>query len=92
VSDVAIVTGKIKNLIGSELQTVYETRPTSSLFFIITGGYIMIDIIVKKDQKDFVLNLLQQRTPTYPVDYGLRNFITNGEQGHIIITRRISNR
>lgn len=85
-SDQAIVTSKTKNLIGAELQSVYETRPTVSPFFIITGGYIMIDVIVENGKKDYVLNLLQQRTPTYPVDYGLRNFITNGQQGHIIIT------
>ncbi len=84
--DEALVTAKTKNIIGAELQSVYENRPTESPFFIIADGYIMIDVIVNAGNKDFVLNLLQQRTPAFPVDYGIRNFYTNGQQEQIIIT------
>jgi hypothetical protein len=85
-SDEVIVTSKLKQIIGSELQAIYESdynpnnpnynpnKPPSP-FFLIQNGYVKIDIIAIEGQKQNVLNLLQQTTPE---DYGLINIIPNG--------------
>ena len=77
------VSNKVNKLIGSELTSVYWNNPTGlpSPFFIIENGYIRIDIIVQVNNYDYVLGLLQQRTPAFPVDYGLKNIVTNGVNG-----------
>ena len=78
--DEVLVSNKVNRLIGSELTSVYYNNPTGlpSPFFIIDNGKIRIDVIVKVNNYDYVLNLLQQ---TAPIDYGLTNIVTNGENG-----------
>jgi Subtilase family/IPT/TIG domain len=78
--DEVLVSNKVNQLIGSELSSVYYNNPTGlpSPFFIIENGKIRIDVIVKVNNYDYVLNLLQQ---TAPIDYGLTNIVTNGENG-----------
>ena len=79
-TDEVVVTNKVNNLIGSELTSVYYNNPTGlpSPFFIITPGYITIDVVVKVSNYNYILGLLQQ---TSPENYGLKNIITNGENG-----------
>lgn len=81
------VSNKVNTLIGSELTSVYWNNPTGlpSPFFIIENGYIRIDIIVQVNNYDYVLGLLQQTIlGGFPVDYGLKNIVTNGVNGDIV--------
>ena len=80
------VSNKVNTLIGSELTSVYWNNPTGqpSPFFIIANGYIRIDVIVQVNNYDYVLGLLQQTIlGGFPVDYGLKNIVTNGVNGDI---------
>ncbi|MEP7109841.1 MAG: MBG domain-containing protein [Ferruginibacter sp.] len=79
--DTAIVTGKTKNLIGSELQSVvqnFNPNDPPSSFFILQHDSIMIDVIAKEDKYAATLSLL-----TSPA-FGLANIISNGSSNFII--------
>lgn len=92
-TDDVLVSNKVTSIIGSELTSIFYNNPTGlpSPFFVISQvggvGYVRIDVIVNVGNYGYVLNLLQQ---TAPVDYGLINIVTNGENGQdkkeIIIT------
>lgn len=80
-NDTAVVTGKINNLIGSELLSVnqnFNGNAAPSPFFIIQHDSIMIDIIVKEGKLSETFNLLTTAT------YGLTNIISNGSSNYII--------
>ena len=79
----AEVSNKVNKLIGSELTSIYWNNPKGlpSPFFIMANGYVRIDVIVQVNNYDYVLALLQQTEPTNPVDYGLKNIVTNGLNG-----------
>lgn len=79
-TDTAVVTGKINNLIGSELLSISQNGNNSSAspFFIIRNDSILIDVIVKEGKYAQTLALL-----TAPA-YGLTNLISNGNSNFII--------
>lgn len=81
-TDTAIVTGKIPQIIGSELQSVLQnfdsTKTTSSPFFTFSGDSIMIDVIAREGKLSEVLTLLTSPT------YGLSNIINNGSSNYLI--------
>ena len=56
--DTAIVTGRVNNIIGSELQAVVQNNGTPSPFFDIRNGKIFIDVIVKAGEYGYVKNKL----------------------------------
>ncbi len=79
--DTALVTGKVNNLIGSELQSVFQNYNPSdppSPFFVIQNDSIMIDVITIQGKYNDALNLLI--TPAY----GLTNILSNGNSNFII--------
>jgi Subtilase family/Secretion system C-terminal sorting domain/MBG domain (YGX type) len=76
--DTVVVTSRLKSVIGSELQSIYDNHTTSSPFFVISGDSVMIDVIVNDGYYTSILNLLQ----TAP--YGLTNIISNGTSNFII--------
>ncbi len=79
--DTAIVTAKVNNLIGSELESIFlnfNINNPSSPFFIIRNDSIMIDVIVKVGQYTATLNLLTNQP------YGLADVISNGSSNFII--------
>ena len=76
--DTVVVTSRLKSVIGSELQSIYDNHTTSSPFFVISGDSVMIDVIVNPGYYNYILNLLQT-TP-----YGLTNIISNGTSNLII--------
>jgi hypothetical protein len=78
--DTVVITSRLKSVIGSELQSIYDNNTTSSPFFVIADGYVMIDVIVNAGYYTTVLNLLQNDT----TNYGLRNIIPNGTSSFII--------
>ena len=86
-SDTAIVTSKLRSVIGSELQSIYDNYNPSvpaqpSPFFVISpDGYVTIDVIADAGYYNTVLSLLQ----TAP--YGLKDIITNGASNFIISGR-----
>lgn len=53
-TDTVIVTGKVNDIIGSELQAVVQNNGASSPFFDIQNGKIFIDVIVKAGQYNYV--------------------------------------
>lgn len=81
-TDTAIVTGKIPQIIGSELQSVFQnfdsTKSSQSPFFTFSGDSIMIDVIAKEGKLADVLTLL-----TSP-SYGLTNILNNGGSNYLI--------
>ena len=83
--DTVIITGKINNLIGSELNSLYLTRDTTSALsktiFITIGTDVLIDIIAIQGKYTELKTLLL----TAP--YGLTDTISNGP-GSLIITGR----
>jgi Subtilase family. len=76
--DTVVITSRLRSVIGSELQSIYDNRPTSSPFFVLSNDSVMIDVIVNAGYYTYVLNLLQ----TAP--YGLTNIISNGASNFII--------
>ena len=79
-SDTVVVTSRLRSLIGSELQSIFDNRPSSSPFFVISSDSVMIDVIVIAGNYNSVLNLLQ----TDVTNYGLTNIISNGASSFII--------
>lgn len=81
-SDTAIVTGKIPQIIGSELQSVFQnfdsTKTSPSPFFTFSGDSVMIDVIAREGKLNDVVNLLT--TPAY----GLTNIINNGGSNYLV--------
>jgi hypothetical protein len=80
-TDTVIVTGKNTDLIGSELQSVFQNfdpNAPPSPFFLIQHDSIFIDIITKEGQYNAALALLT--TPAY----GLTNILSNGASNFII--------
>jgi hypothetical protein len=79
--DTAIVTGKINNLIGSELLSINQnpgSNNQASPFFTIQNDSIYIDVIVKEGKYSQTLSLLT--TPAY----GLTKLLSNGASNFII--------
>jgi len=79
-TDTVVVTSRLKSVIGSELQSIYDNHPSSSPFFVIANDSIMIDVIVNAGYYNTVLNLLQNDV----TNYGLRGIISNGTSNLII--------
>ena len=80
-SDTAIVTGKINDIIGSELQSVfqnYDPNAPESPFFRIQNDSIFIDVITKVGKYSEALTQL-----TSPA-FGLRSLLSNGASNFII--------
>jgi hypothetical protein len=80
-TDTAIVTGKVNDIIGSELTAVVENFNAGgapSPFFDIQNGKIFIDVIAKQGEYNNVLNRLT--TPFW----GLTNLLNNGASNFII--------
>ena len=82
-----MVSAKVRNIIGSELLSIYDNRTSPSLpsspFFIIQNGYVLIDVIVNPGFYSTVLNLLQTAPYGLIPPYGL-NYFPNGQSGFII--------
>jgi len=76
-TDTAIVTGKVSNIIGSELGSIYENGTTSSPFFNIQNGNVLIDVIVKSGQYTNALSALTSI-------FGMTDIISNGASNLII--------
>ena len=76
--DTVQVSSRLKSVIGSELQSIYDNHTTSSPFFVISGDSVMIDVIVNEGYYNYILNLLQTN------DYGLTDIISNGANNLII--------
>lgn len=81
-SDDVKVTSRLRKIIGSELQSIYDnygpgSPPIDTAFFNIQNGYVSIDIICLVDT-NIVLNLLRQP------QYGLINIIPNGLSKHTV--------
>lgn len=53
-TDTVIVTGKVNDIIGSELQAVVQNNGSISPFFDIQNGKIFIDVIVKAGEYNYV--------------------------------------
>ncbi len=53
-TDTVIVTGKVNDIIGSELQAVVQNNGSTSPFFDIQNGKIFIDVIVKAGEYNYV--------------------------------------
>ncbi|MEO6490539.1 MAG: MBG domain-containing protein [Ferruginibacter sp.] len=81
--DTVVISGKINNLIGSELNTLYETHDTSSALsksiFFISNDSVLIDVIALQGKYS------QLKTLLLTTVYGLRDTISNGS-GSLIIT------
>ena len=78
--DSVVVSSRLKSLIGSELQSIYDNNTSDTTFFAIANGYVMIDVIALQGYRDSVLHLLQNDT----THYGLRNIIPNGTNSFIL--------
>lgn len=76
-TDTAIVTGKVDDIIGSELGSIFKNGATSSPFFNIQNGNVLIDVIIKSGQHTAALSAL---TSTY----GMTGIIGNGASTLII--------
>ncbi|MES2891093.1 MAG: S8 family serine peptidase, partial [Bacteroidota bacterium] len=74
-TDVVNVTSKLKQLIGSELQAIYDNKTTDNTFFDIKDGYVKIDIIALAGKRNTVLTRLLEEIILTP---GLRDTIPNG--------------
>ncbi|MFM2326370.1 MAG: hypothetical protein RIR31_572, partial [Bacteroidota bacterium] len=77
--DTAIVTGKINNLIGSELSSVvqnFNPNDPPSPFFKIQHDSIMIDVIAKENQ--------YANASAFLISNGLTNILSNGNSNFII--------
>lgn len=79
VSDTIIVTSRLKSIIGSELQSIYDNKITDNTFFDIKAGYVTIDVIVNKPDSLAYVQALLQTAP-----YGLKNIQSNGDSKFII--------
>ena len=81
-SDTVIVSGKGRDIIGSELKSLYTSNDTSSALsksiFLISNDSVFIEVIAIEGAYDEILALLQ--TP----EYGLTDIITNGDSRLII--------
>jgi hypothetical protein len=83
--DTVVVSSRLRSIIGSELQSIYDNRPVSSPFFILSTDSVMIDVIVKDGKYNEVLNLLQGSN--YGLDitpFGGSTVISNGTSTLII--------
>ena len=78
--DSVVVTSRLKSLIGSELQSIYDNNTSDTTFFAIANGYVLVDVIALAGRRDSVLHLLQSDTTLF----GLRNIIPNGTSSFII--------
>ncbi len=80
--DTVIVRGKINNLIGSELNSLYNTHdvtsPLSKTIFLITNDSVLIDVIAIQGKYN------ELRTLLFTAPYGMRDTITNGPNSLII--------
>jgi hypothetical protein len=85
-SDNVKVTSKLDNIIGSELQSIFENKTTDNTFFDIKDGYIKIDIIAIKDKRNDVLTTLLE-TAAAPDFKGLKDTVPNGFSGLTITGR-----
>src|SRR5688572_4537070 len=75
-SDATNVTSRLKSIIGSELQSIYDNKTTDTTFFDILDGYVKIDIIANAGKRDSVLiKLLESLNPGKP---GLKDTVPNG--------------
>ena len=70
------VSGRLKSIIGSELQSIYDYKITDTSFFNILNGYVKIDIIANAGKRTTVINkLLESLNPGKP---GLKDTVPNG--------------
>lgn len=70
------VSGRLKSIIGSELQSIYDYRITDNTFFDIINGYVKIDIIANAGKRNIVIQkLLESLNPGKP---GLKDTVPNG--------------
>ena len=75
--DTVIVTASVRDVIGSELLSIYQNYGTSSLssldtFFAISGAYVKIDLIFFAGKRQQLLDTL------FKPSYGLIDTFTNG--------------
>ena len=78
--DSVVVTGRLRSLIGSELQSIYDNNTTDTTFFLIEDGYVLIDIIALDGFRDSVARRLMNDV----VNFGLKDTIPNGTSNFII--------
>jgi len=70
------VSGRLKSIIGSELQSIFDYKITDNTFFDIVNGYVKIDIIANAGKRSTVINkLLESLNPGKP---GLKDTVPNG--------------
>ena len=75
-SDFANVSGRLKSIIGSELQSIYDYKITDNTYFDIINGYVKIDIIANAGKRAIVIQkLLESLNPGKP---GLKDTVPNG--------------
>jgi len=76
--DTTVVSAAVKNIIGSELLSIYQNYGTSNIgaldtFFAISGSYVKIDVVVFAGKRQQVLDTLVKPT------YGLNNIYPSGQ-------------
>src|SRR4030095_12679216 len=75
-TDVANVSGRLKSIIGAELQSVFDNRINDNTYFDIINGYLKIDIIANAGRRSIVIQkLLESLNPGKP---GLKDTVPNG--------------
>jgi hypothetical protein len=88
--DTVVISARVINLIGAELLSIYQNRTVPNLsstpFFTIQNGYVLIDVIVNPGYYSDVFTALQTATyglrpPYYPDDLSFHN-----GQSNLIIT------
>jgi hypothetical protein len=88
--DTVIVSAKMKNIIGTELLSIYlnydPNNPTPELdsFFLTENGYVTVDIFCKIDTQLVIKRLTDNDGGADPVVYGLINVIPNGLSPHTV--------
>ena len=74
--DSAKASGRLKSIIGSELQSIYDYKITDTSFFEILNGYVKIDIIANAGKRSIVINKLLESLN--PGKKGLKDTVPNG--------------
>ena len=85
--DTVVISARVPNIIGAELLSIYENRTSpnlsSSPFFTIQSGYVLVDVIVNAGYYNSVLSLLQTAPYGLIPPYGL-SYFPNGQSNFII--------
>ncbi|HEX6170691.1 MAG TPA: S8 family serine peptidase [Chitinophagaceae bacterium] len=70
------ISGRLKSIIGSELQSIFDYKITDNTYFDIVDGYVKIDIIANAGRRAIVIQkLLESLNPGKP---GLKDTVPNG--------------